>query len=257
MPSWAIYGNERRRGIPTPSGIQTPDEIFGADLWTWYDASVGTTGTNPVTAWADQGASGLRDLSQSGVGGSPNLNATGANGQPALDCVASETTTLYGQGTNFNLASETDIAIFEVTSMSSDTGNFGRTFGYAPDTSSSDFDADGFTGLTRTGTTEAVELKGAGSVSITYNTLYRFAQICSGGSASSYINNVHQGTGAATLTIGGGTTTENICVCSGASGGAGLLYWDGFVAEHIIVLGTVSADQRNAIDAYFVDKYGF
>jgi hypothetical protein len=56
----------------------TPSGLVG-----WYKADAGTTGTAPVTAWADQSGNG-NTMAPNGFTG-PTLNATGLGGKPSLD----------------------------------------------------------------------------------------------------------------------------------------------------------------------------
>jgi hypothetical protein len=73
---------------PGSSGASMPDEIFGSNLVTWFDARVGVTfvdngGQDEVTDWVNQGTGG--DASTNTVGQRPDYTASGSDGTPEVN----------------------------------------------------------------------------------------------------------------------------------------------------------------------------
>jgi hypothetical protein len=259
MPSWAIYGNERRRGIPAaPEGIQTPDQIFGANLWAWYDASDATEDGSGVDTWPDV-TNNNRDLTRSAAN-AHTINATAINGLPAIDWNGNGggAAALRRLNADVSLSGKTEISVFAVASLNTDAAAFARIVGYAPDAATNDYDSGGFTPLFRWDSN--LEVGGAGTnvvTTVSANAVHHFASINDGSFGTFYKDNVLvDGPDANTLSIGGGANSL-LVVGAGALAGSGIhLCWGGFIAEVVIVVDdTPSTDQRNAIHAYFADKY--
>jgi hypothetical protein len=253
MPSWAIYGNERRRGIPAPSGIQTPDEIFGGDLWAWFDAGVGVTlSGSDVTTWDDQSGNN-RDVSWQSVPGIL-FSATGANGEPAIDFVATANATLRGIGAGYSMAGVTQLSVFAVLSMESPTEAFGSVLGYRDDESSAIGDAGCKNIMGRwDSNNEIYTFGGEGIAPVSLSTLYHVAIIGDGTNDNeTYVNNSLVDTGTGDLSLAGAGPNPEITIGTDLVGNA----WDGKVAEVVYVVGAVpSSGQRAALHAYFADKY--
>lgn len=100
------------------------------DLWAWYDAAVGVTGTTAITAWADQSGNG-RNLGLVSAGQEPELVASAVNGLPAVSTYGLSGTRQMTTSVDFAdlTAGGTIFLVAAQDSVGSSTDNFGTFLG--------------------------------------------------------------------------------------------------------------------------------
>jgi hypothetical protein len=244
-------------GLPQikSSAGATPATIFGANLMAWYKADAGVTGTNPITAWADQSGNG-RNMSVSF--GGPVFGSTKFNGKQGIkfqmaDGLAS---------TAFNISSNV-VAFFLVGNFITSVGSDARILAYYDPASFSDFNVvtsillDNFGG------------SGGSTPSVTvYQNSVRASplQVISGSNARIYcsyngstntvtmaLNNqtpvVSTGFGNNTL----GTATNVLAIGRNTAAASNDIMT---VAEIVMVNVIPTTQNLTDLDAYFTSKWG-
>lgn len=106
---------QNRRAGSAPAALALPSSVAGLVLW--LEADLGVTGSNPVTAWADQ--SGAGNNAAPLVSG-PILAASGGPmGGPALTFNGTDSTSIENRAASLgNAASgQTIFAVFQATSV--------------------------------------------------------------------------------------------------------------------------------------------
>jgi hypothetical protein len=269
MPSWAIYGNERRRGLhAAPEGVEEYDPSADAGMVLWLDASDTANGprdgaTNvpdnneDVATWQDSSPNGY-DLSA--VGGDFFTYVTNSlNGLPgvaldgSLNCV-------LASGIDAVTLNSNVLSIFVLMTNLTGGDAAGRVLSIWGAGLASDADNNSSVLIAQQGGTTEGFLTYGNNGHIGHNTDSSFAfnspkvvgMILNGTEGRRYLSGVEQGTATAWTTNVGGGTAERIAIGgqpSAADNATCRVY-------EVIITTTNLTAQLEGVEAYFTNKWG-
>jgi hypothetical protein len=238
------------------------------DLVAWYDASFGVysdAGSTPiadteeVVQWNDRSGNGYH-LSRDVTG--PTYNADGLNGLPTMHYVANsalKTVTNAVQTSGSNV-----VSCFAVLQLNSASLSFARLVTFLADGQTTDYDND-FSVVPILRDNSNATLGGyfgaaKANQNISYDTSYRFGTVADGTNMTSYLNLSATSATAmnGTLDMGGPTNNQGTFYLGrSAHEDAGSDRFRGMISEVVICLSDIGSDDRTALDAYLVSKWGF
>lgn len=253
-------------GPASQGSIQTPAQIFGANLFLWHKADAGVfvdAGVTPATngqtvqQWNDQSGNG-NNLLQATAGNRPTFLSAGLGGFPTISCAAASTNAmLTAVGT---VALTTNIhAGFFVGQMNGAAGSFARAITFSG-AFANDNNPSGMIWAERVGVTNAIQgLHGAtgaiGPQAVSLATTVRWGTVADGVNTTTYLNNVASAPVADNQT--GGTGVAGVCSSIVNNQVQSAPYWDGPISEVVVVKGVApSASDRSNLDNYFKNKWG-
>jgi hypothetical protein len=217
----------------------TPSGLVG-----WYKADVGTTGTAPVTAWADQSGNGYTMNPNGFVG--PTLNATGLGGKPSLDFTGGFTNGLRTTFQTVAIGTANTASIFMLAKFSATSAGGaymqGNINSAAPksDAGSFLFEADG-----SVPDIYSVHASGTfGTQTASINTEHRLGVILDGASHSTTF--VDGASSTVALTSFNFTTPGALSASDGQ--------FDGSIRELIFYNTALGSSDQSCMDAYLVSR---
>jgi hypothetical protein len=225
-----------------------------------------TVSTSPVTAVNDQSGAGNHLINN----GTVTWTATSAyNGKPAFIFTAANDAalkTITAPSATVVLSPTNRLSIFVVGRMNSASSNYARAVSIGMG-GSQDYQVPGnIAALTRASGTNAIETYGGGPTVIDTNMSagvnHRFGLVVDGTNMSHYIDNVVGSQAAFSMSLSSPTNfvIGNQWKGTGSDPPPSTSYqgaaWDGPILEVVICSAALDVTQRNALDAYFVAKYG-
>jgi hypothetical protein len=248
-----------RRSLLAQAVFQTPLELFGADLLVWCDAETsifsdaGTTpaaDTDTIQQWNDLSGNDFH-LTQATGAARPVYDTTGFNSRPSVVFVTGDY--LVG-GTDEIVFDGNEASIFMVVQITTGATDDARLIGFA--TGTNDFDNAGKLAIGfDSGIPEVYAYRNGffgETGAISYDTPYRIGIIADGTNETGYVNNVAAGGDAinsafaASLTMRVGATFNAVALPD----------FDGLFSEIVVVKRAADLTERNALDAYFKNKWG-
>lgn len=264
------------------SDIQTPLQIFGTDLASWHRADSGlyqdegvtlaTDNNDRIVQWLDR-KNNVHLTNQNSSGTIPELKPTlltaGLNGRPTLsfDYTKKQYFTSFPYAGTYSLIgiSGTKAAMFVVGQMNSAVPSYGRCVGYAKEGDAGDWSSVGSASfIMQSSSSNICAMRSEVNLatkSVTVDAPRRFGCVFDGTNVTMYENNV-AGTPVAnngTFSSPGTLMVSTMLYDTYLSGEGQYQQWDGLISE-IVVVGNnhlVTEAERNALDAYFVDFWGF
>lgn len=236
--------------VATRGSIAWTPAKLGANLLTWYDASIAgslSLSSSDVNTWADLGGGG-HTLS-SAVAHKPTFSATGLNGRPAVMFSQSLGTWLDSVANALSLGTTAAMSFYALALMNSGTAAFGRLAAFLAQGQTQDFNNTlSVAALYRDNTNNNIQSQRnsvvVGTNALALATPAVLAAVYDGTNGTVYVNDV-----AATPTVSGGNFGSSGSLRLGAdfTGSGGTSYWDGALAELFV---TNEADPATHAKAY-------
>jgi hypothetical protein len=246
--------------------IQTPSQIFGADLAVWYMADTGITTVNgDVSQWNDQSSAGA-NLSQATANLRPTFSPTGVNGKQCVQFGlsangATARATMLSTGTAAIALGAAGASFFLVGNVRAKaaSSNSPRYLSFRSNGDANDFTSNNsgipFLENSSDGNKlawfrQSVSFQAAWAHSI--GTPYRLGTVFDGSNGASYANNAQQAQAAMTSAFG---ATGQLNVGAHRAGDEAFTWCKIDVAEIVIVKRAATSQERSDLDSYFKDKW--
>lgn len=244
------------KGEPLPSfPLTLPNLVawYSADQGAYADAGV-TLATNgqEVQQWNDLSGNGYH-LSRDGTG--PNLNTTGLNGRPALMWTSTQQLKRLAVATG----GSNKVSMYAVAALASGGDAYSRIFSFTATESTLDYNDNYSILLCKDSGNQALLLHKTSAVctaSLTYGVNYRMGAVVDGTNGTIYLNNSQVGQGGANNLDLGGPNNDTCTLRIGCSTQVDE-QWYGPISEVVITTNSLDSTQRDALDSYFVSKWGF
>jgi hypothetical protein len=265
MPSWAIYGNERRRGVQV-SGVEAYDPSTDAGIVAWYNMEGQAYANNdPVTTIAGSGTPGSGyELTVAGAG-NLTFNTNVTNGQ---DAIINDSQKGLKAADDTVVLNSTTLSVIVMLKLLTGGGTAGRVLSIygdgqtADDNNTSSCIIYGYPGGS---TDDRLALfsnsahhggnvgSGAAPIDFEFDTLQSFAFVLDGAEAHVYKGCTEIGAGTAfTASIGGGTL-DHLTLMNNADFGTANSLCQIF---EVIITTTDLSGSMAEVSAYLTNKYG-
>lgn len=249
----ALEYTEVGGGVISTPGAFTPAML--PSLVAWYKADTGVTGTNPVTAVADQSG---HSYNLGNTGGSVVLNATGINGFPAFEFATGNSGALVTSANVVNINSSVYTFYAVVTQRAACPVNapaISFVSAGSNDASATDSIIPIINDSTATALSAFKDGTNFGRSVVTSGTPVRFGCIASASTLTLYLNGSASGTtfanppdtltSAGTITLGARRIADVVQAA----------FWDGFVGEVVVTAADATGSITN-LDNYYKTRFG-